>query len=996
MKQGSLGRRVVWVVLLALLGGVVLVVGALGTLELALRTRPGQRFILRAVEPEMEKRWSGDAHIEELRGDVLSEFELHGIELRDAEGRTALRIGRLTVSWSPLGLLRRRVEIERVRVDGAEMALRRLAGGRWNLEDLWRGRARQADEPSKWSVKVRRFEVKGSIHALLPSEEGVREVAEALSLEGGGSYVAGRWQGSASLSLDGNALTLRAQARAVSSLVEGDLHLRGDLSSLGGDFQGRIEAEASARRRGQKSELAIEVDGSRLAGPRLRVAAAHLSARWHEEGRAQGSLSARGAVLRGRNWGDVRVFLDGDLAHVRLSVATRAADLQTDLLLAADLRGRPARWSAVDGRVHRLMVAGAGIRLALTGVAGFRLDRRGLEVDRLELAGQGGRWLVDGWLWRRGRLEIHLSAQQVRLDSLWHLIRPSARQLPQLTLDAEVEAHGALSQPAIEGEVLLRMAPYAQLRGRAATARARLQWKHGRLVVEAHGTTTAGEELDVLANAPLPFDETRPLMLRLRLDGLADWLTLFGEQKPLRGRMMADVDVGGSARAPVASLSLSLLGVAAGQGRALDLIGSAAYAGGRGLVEGRVVLDRHEAIRLRAEVEEVEIPGGRGMAWRDVVKLDGRLRGELLLDGLSLGRLQGALPAVGAAGTLAARLKIGGRLQAPQVEGDLEVKRFALARLVPSLARLGPNVDGTIHVVGGRDASGLSLHLTVARGVIRLPRLAVGKRVQSTSPLEDVVYVDEAAPTRPSTALKLGWTLKLDLSGPLTIEGPELSTDVRGQLQVVSRGGRVRLGGQAETSTGWVEIVGRRFVLEHARAAFDLAGPPDPAIDVRLQRRVSEVLLFVNVTGTASQPKVSLGSEPPVYGEAQLVGLLLSDDPNAPASPGSLDQKAIGLLAGVLVSKLKQQLVPGLPVDVLKLDVANQGSFGQARIEVGKFITPRLYLSYSHQFGGPISFQPRNANQATIEWRFARRLHLGTTYGDAGVGAVDIYYTTRF
>jgi hypothetical protein len=64
---------------------------------------------------------------------------------------------------------------------------------------------------------------------------------------------------------------------------------------------------------------------------------------------------------------------------------------------------------------------------------------------------------------------------------------------------------------------------------------------------------------------------------------------------------------------------------------------------------------------------------------------------------------------------------------------------------------------------------------------------------------------------------------------------------------------------------------------------------------------------------------------------------------------------------------------------------------------VGKYITHDVYVSYAHQFGQPVlSWVHVNANQATVEWRFARHFQLDTSYGDAGVGGADLVFKYRF
>jgi translocation and assembly module TamB len=83
---------------------------------------------------------------------------------------------------------------------------------------------------------------------------------------------------------------------------------------------------------------------------------------------------------------------------------------------------------------------------------------------------------------------------------------------------------------------------------------------------------------------------------------------------------------------------------------------------------------------------------------------------------------------------------------------------------------------------------------------------------------------------------------------------------------------------------------------------------------------------------------------------------------------------------------------------VLKVDVGGEGYnvFGTTRVEVGKYLTDNLYVSYTHQFGSMSGTRRMNSNQLQLEYQFLRSFALETLFGDAGVGALDFYWTKRF
>lgn len=317
------------------------------------------------------------------------------------------------------------------------------------------------------------------------------------------------------------------------------------------------------------------------------------------------------------------------------------------------------------------------------------------------------------------------------------------------------------------------------------------------------------------------------------------------------------------------------------------------------------------------------------------------------------------------------------------------------------------NLNGQMHITGKVGPKGLTGMVQVEKGSVRVPAFSQSKNLQSTEPLVDVVYVDERGRRRQRaqpageepmpTSLELG----VRLSKPLELRGPEINTDLHGQIDVQVRGEEVRLTGALETSSGWIDVFGNRFTIDHVRVGFGGGATIDPTLDIRVTRQRGDVSLAVNVSGTASKPRINLSSDPPIYNESEILALIISGDPAAQGGDrASLNDKIVGAISGLIVGQLKKYIAPQLPIDVLKVDVAGGGGgpvgVGQTRIEVGKFITPKLYLSYVHQFGQPSVLQPRNSNQATVEWRFAPRWQIEVTYGDANVGAADVFFRLRF
>ena len=173
--------------------------------------------------------------------------------------------------------------------------------------------------------------------------------------------------------------------------------------------------------------------------------------------------------------------------------------------------------------------------------------------------------------------------------------------------------------------------------------------------------------------------------------------------------------------------------------------------------------------------------------------------------------------------------------------------------------------------------------------------------------------------------------------------------------------------------------------------------PPNPVLDIKLTRQLPNSRIFVSLSGTASRPTITLGSDPPLYDSTQVLAIVLGGDPDSrtPRDQTSTGDKAVGALSGLIIGKLKDQILPGLPIDVLKVGTGSDG-FSSTRLEVGKWIGERIYVSYVHQFGATTGIRRKNSNEGAVQYRVGHGFSIDTRFGDAAVGALDFFWTLRF
>ena len=111
----------------------------LAALVVLTQTALFRNWLRQFVVTQASRSLQGDLHIEQLRGNILTGLELHGVLLtHTGETDTVLYVPALRLAYSPLRLLQRRIAIDSIRIEAPEVRLRQMRDGTWNLADLFK------------------------------------------------------------------------------------------------------------------------------------------------------------------------------------------------------------------------------------------------------------------------------------------------------------------------------------------------------------------------------------------------------------------------------------------------------------------------------------------------------------------------------------------------------------------------------------------------------------------------------------------------------------------------------------------------------------------------------------------------------------------------------------------------------------------------------------------------------------------------------------------
>jgi translocation and assembly module TamB len=586
-----------------------------------------------------------------------------------------------------------------------------------------------------------------------------------------------------------------------------------------------------------------------------------------------------------------------------LEAEARGPDGAVALALDARPSGRDGAWA---GTLRRLALALDGVPpLALEAPAAFTLAPAATPLratlDEACLAGPGaGRLCLDARL---------PGALRARLADV-----PLALARPWLALDGlQLEAEGTLS-----GEADLALDGAGRWGGEAT-----LRASPGRLALDprGEGDDVAGDD-----------DAAQALLAWSGLDASA--------------RLEA-----GALRAE-ATLAL------AGEGRIAARLD--AGAGEAGALDGALELDVRDLTFLELLSVDVARPRGRlagtltvgGTRARPVLGGDARLLDFAAdLPALGITLTEGALSlrqdANGGAtlgGTFRSgegTLTIEGLLAPAAFGGDgeapLSLQVSGRDFLAADTAELRAVISPDLQVTLGGGALRVRGSVDVPRAAIDIEGLQGG-----TAASPDVVVLDEPAVEAGGPALDVD--VRVTLGEDVALRGFGLDGALAGGLRVRQRPGR------EARATGTIEVSGEYAAygsaLEITRARLGWANAPldNPTLDIVATRAFDEQRVGVRVRGTAARAEVAITSDP-VIDQTEALSWLVLGRPLSSASGADGERLGAAALAlGGAGNLVAQRIGERLGFD--QAGISDSRALGGATFTVGKYLSPKLLLSY--------------------------------------------------
>ncbi len=248
--------------------------------------------------------------------------------------------------------------------------------------------------------------------------------------------------------------------------------------------------------------------------------------------------------------------------------------------------------------------------------------------------------------------------------------------------------------------------------------------------------------------------------------------------------------------------------------------------------------------------------------------------------------------------------------------------------------------------------------LQIPQMFVDLSKLPGGGAAVAPSP--DIVVTDDKAPPANAAAnapVEVEVTVKLGAGEKLAMDlrqgtevhliGFGLNANLGGQLTVSQMPGKTPIGrGQIQVN-GTFKAYGQDLTIEQGRLLF--AGTPveNPGLDIRATRGFPDqnITVGLQVRGTAIAPQLTVFSTPAME-QSDALSYLVAGKPLSQLKGG--EGNAVGSAASALGTAGGDLLAKsiGTKMGLDDVGVADNSSVGGAALTVGKYLSPRLYMSY--------------------------------------------------
>jgi translocation and assembly module TamB len=237
-----------------------------------------------------------------------------------------------------------------------------------------------------------------------------------------------------------------------------------------------------------------------------------------------------------------------------------------------------------------------------------------------------------------------------------------------------------------------------------------------------------------------------------------------------------------------------------------------------------------------------------------------------------------------------------------------------------------------------------------------------------------------AAPTTPAPTTDVALDITLDAPQQVFIRGRGLDVELGGTVHIRGTAAHPQASGGLNLRRGTLSVVGQTLTFTDGNIDFTGASITDPYIKLVATSTNNNITATVTVSGSASDPKITLSSVPELPQDEILAQLLFHQ------SVGTLSAFQVAEIAAGLAELSGATSGAGDPLaslrNTLGLDrlSVGSGSTGSPTLEAGRYLAPGVYLGAQQSATG-------SGTQASLQIDIAKGLKLETTAGTGTASA---------
>ncbi len=284
------------------------------------------------------------------------------------------------------------------------------------------------------------------------------------------------------------------------------------------------------------------------------------------------------------------------------------------------------------------------------------------------------------------------------------------------------------------------------------------------------------------------------------------------------------------------------------------------------------------------------------------------------------------------------------------INGDIALNGDATASTVSGNLVLGP-LDVNIPGAGG---------VTVETVELRNPEVLPRQRWQKKPAHRKT---DEA----PST---IALDIKIDAPSQVFVRGRGLETEMRGALEIKGTTGTPSVEGELRTVRGVFKLLDRDLEITEGVLAFRGSIPPSPFLRINAETTTNEITAGIQIGGSASEPTLTLVSNPTLPQDEILAHLLFGRElREITPMQGAQLVRAMNTLRGGGDGGFDPlgTMREAMGVDRLNVDANDSG---EVTVGAGKYITDKIYVGVeggSGEGAGKVKAEIEAMDNVTIE-----------------------------